>query len=137
MRFTINKVINICKGEKGIKLQMIYNETKSRTFVISKGLTETQKLSIKDSDNNLLLENESLQIHNDKNFKKANETKNILIQSIHFIREKIKKMILSNEYDYIIENEYGNITLLNEILNNINSKLVSFNSQNKALIPIS
>jgi len=136
MRFTINKVKNICKGEKGFKLQMIYNETKTRTFVISKGLTETQKLSIKDIDNNQLLENESLLIHNNS-FKKANETKNILIQSIYFIREKIKKMILFNEYDYIIENEYGNITLLNEILNNINRKLVSFNSQGKALMPSS
>lgn len=134
MRFTINKVKNVCKGENGFKIQMIYNGTKTRTFVISKGLTSTQKISIKDYDNNLLLESESVQIRNNNGFKIANETKNILIQSIHFIREKIKKMILSNEYDYIIENEYGNITLLNEILNNINNKLVSFNSKSKTLV---
>lgn len=137
MRFTINKVKNICKGEKGFKLQMIYNETKTRTFVISKGLTATQKLSIKDHDNNLLLEDKSLQIQNNDGFKKANETKNILIQSINFIREKIKKMILSDEFDYVIENEYGNITLLNEILNKVNNKLVSFNSQGRILLPSS
>lgn len=134
MRLKINKVRNTFDGKKGLKLQLMYNDNKTRTFRIFRGFRNSKKISILDTDNSLLLANENSNSTIDYTFEKATETKNILIQSINFVKEKIRKMILLNEFDYVIENEYGYIKLLDEILYNVNNKLVSFNTPKAVLL---
>ena len=136
MSYTIQQVKNICDENTGFKLQMVYNKTKTRTFEIIPNPYSLNDLHIRDKDFScgLFLKGNAFQMKFDYDYKTILETKELLIASIQFVKEKIKSLVFSNEHDYVIENEYAHIYSLNEVLKVINYELNSFNKNDEYML---
>jgi hypothetical protein len=136
MSYNIKQVKNICDENTGFKLQMVYNNAKTRTFEFVPNPTNLNDLHVRDRDFGcgLFLKGTTFQMKFDYTYKTIKETKQLLIASIQFVKEKIKSLVISNEHDYVIENEYAHINSLTKVLNVINNEQNSFSSDDDRML---
>lgn len=126
MKYIIHKVKNVFDQRRGYKVELNYNNNKTKYFGINieeKGFKTSCANNGKKANYIVTGIEDCLSTEMDNNYDTAFETKKLLDHSINFVKDKIKKLTLSGEHDYVIYSQYIFLDSLKNILGIITKEL--------------